>query len=153
IAAKRPVIFASSGCDYTHRLGREEDGKQRAKSGLIQRNHFRREDRMKFKADKPQRLLLKSIILLSVAALAPVMGNLMDCKAQSKQRGQSNKPPTQPLDEPGITKAIAEVKEDYRISPGDVIEIQIDRAPELSGVFRVSASGTITMQYLGRITA
>jgi polysaccharide export outer membrane protein len=58
-----------------------------------------------------------------------------------------------PLDEPGVTRAIAEVKEDYKISPGDVIEIHIDRAPELSGSFRVSASGAIMMGYLGRVTA
>jgi polysaccharide export outer membrane protein len=52
-----------------------------------------------------------------------------------------------------VAGAVAEVREDYRINPGDVIEIQVDRAPELSGVRRVSASGTIRMQYLGPVTA
>jgi polysaccharide export outer membrane protein len=34
-----------------------------------------------------------------------------------------------------------------------VIDIQVDRAPELSGMRRVAASGTIRMEYLGRIQA
>jgi polysaccharide export outer membrane protein len=52
-----------------------------------------------------------------------------------------------------VTSALADVREDYLINPGDVIEIQVDRAPELSGMRRVSASGTIRMVYLGSIKA
>jgi polysaccharide export outer membrane protein len=52
-----------------------------------------------------------------------------------------------------VTSALADVREDYLINPGDVIEIQVDRAPELSGMRRVDASGTIRMVYLGRIKA
>ncbi len=44
-------------------------------------------------------------------------------------------------------------EEDYRIGPSDVIEIQIEKAPELSRSIRVNASGTFLMPYLGRITA
>ena len=43
--------------------------------------------------------------------------------------------------------------EDYRIGVGDVIEIEIEDAPELSGNFRVTATGTFLMHYLGRVTA
>ena len=43
--------------------------------------------------------------------------------------------------------------EDYRIGPSDVIDVQIDKAPELSGTFRVGADGSIPMHYLGRINA
>ncbi|HWP42728.1 MAG TPA: polysaccharide biosynthesis/export family protein [Blastocatellia bacterium] len=43
--------------------------------------------------------------------------------------------------------------EEYRIGVNDVIDIQIDHAPELSGTFRVSASGTFFMHYLGRVKA
>ena len=74
----------------------------------------------------------------------------MNCLAQERLKGMT---PNRPLDELGVTRAIAEVKEDYKISPGDVIEIHIDRAPELSGSFRVSTSGAIIMGYLGRVTA
>ncbi|HKY05634.1 MAG TPA: polysaccharide biosynthesis/export family protein [Blastocatellia bacterium] len=43
--------------------------------------------------------------------------------------------------------------EDYRIGPRDVVEIQIDRAPQLSGTFQVRADGTLLMPYLNRIQA
>ena len=35
------------------------------------------------------------------------------------------------------------------IAPGDVLDIQIDKAPELSGQFRVDAKGMIYMKFLG----
>jgi polysaccharide export outer membrane protein len=41
---------------------------------------------------------------------------------------------------------------DYRIGPNDVIEVRVDKAPELSGMFRVNSTGTILMQHLGRVT-
>jgi polysaccharide export outer membrane protein len=75
----------------------------------------------------------------------------MDCHAQSQEGGRQA--PIRSPDGLGVTGAVAEVREDYRINPGDVIEIQVDRAPELSGARRVSASGTIRMQYLGPVTA
>jgi polysaccharide export outer membrane protein len=42
---------------------------------------------------------------------------------------------------------------DYRIGPNDVIEIQIEDAPELSGNYRISAAGTFQMPYLGQVRA
>jgi polysaccharide export outer membrane protein len=42
---------------------------------------------------------------------------------------------------------------DYQIGARDVIEIQIEKAPELSGTFSVSAAGNILLPYLGRVTA
>ncbi len=41
--------------------------------------------------------------------------------------------------------------QDYLISPGDVIEIRIEDAPELSHNYRVTASGEIDMPVLGRV--
>lgn len=41
---------------------------------------------------------------------------------------------------------------DYRIGPNDVIEVRVDKAPELSGMFRVNSTGSILMQHLGRVT-
>ena len=42
---------------------------------------------------------------------------------------------------------------DYRIGLGDVIEIRVDKAQELSGIYRVSSNGTFQMYYLGEIVA
>jgi polysaccharide export outer membrane protein len=112
---------------------------------------------MKVEAYYPQRLPICLVILFCILALGPVMGDLMDCQAQEGARRAPSRPPAQPPDQPsdtpGVTGALADVREDYLISPGDVIEIQVDRAPELSGTRRVSASGTIRMEYLGRIKA
>ena len=112
---------------------------------------------MKVEAYSPQRLLIILVILFCILALGPAMGGLMDCKAQEGARREPIRPPAQPpaqqSDTPGVTSALADVREDYLINPGDVIEIQVDRAPELSGMRRVSASGTIRMVYLGSIKA
>jgi len=43
--------------------------------------------------------------------------------------------------------------EDYKIGTGDVIEIRVEDAPELSQTVRVTAAGTFLMPYLGRVTA
>jgi polysaccharide biosynthesis/export protein len=43
--------------------------------------------------------------------------------------------------------------EDYRIGINDVIEVQIEDATELSGIYRIAKSGTFLMPFLGRIAA
>ncbi|HZS09418.1 MAG TPA: polysaccharide biosynthesis/export family protein [Blastocatellia bacterium] len=49
---------------------------------------------------------------------------------------------------------VASPEEDYRMGPGDVIEVTIEDAPELStGSKRINANGTFLMGYLGRIRA
>jgi polysaccharide biosynthesis/export protein len=48
---------------------------------------------------------------------------------------------------------LAAMDEDYRIGPNDVIEIQVEEAPELSGARKVNANGTFLMNYLGRLPA
>ena len=104
---------------------------------------------MKVEAYYPQRLLISSVILLCILALGPATGDLTDCRAQEGGR----RAPKRASDAPGVTGAVADVSEDYRINPGDVIDIQVDRAPELSGMRRVTTSGTIRMAYLGPVTA
>jgi polysaccharide biosynthesis/export protein len=42
---------------------------------------------------------------------------------------------------------------DYRISPGDVIDIQVNLAPEISTLSRVNSDGTILMPVIGRVRA
>jgi len=43
--------------------------------------------------------------------------------------------------------------ENYRIGASDVIEVQVEKAPELSRMFVVSADGTFPMKYLGSMRA
>ena len=105
---------------------------------------------MRIKSDESRKYVIKSISLLCLVVLGPGWGRVMDCRAQGMPQRII---PDRPSDDPVVSRAIADVKEDYKISPGDVIEIQIDRAPELSGSFRVSTSGDIIMGYLGRVTA
>ena len=60
---------------------------------------------------------------------------------------------SQPAPSRGATNVLVAPDEDYRIGPGDVIEVQIENAPELSRSFRVTARGTFLMSFLGRVTA
>jgi protein involved in polysaccharide export with SLBB domain len=106
---------------------------------------------MKVEAYYPQRLFISLVVLLCVLALGPAMGDLMDCRAQAQENDR--RAPSRQPDAPSMNIAVADVRQDYRINPGDVIDIQVDRAPELSGMRRVSASGTIRMAYLGPVTA
>jgi polysaccharide export outer membrane protein len=53
----------------------------------------------------------------------------------------------------GTSPVLVSPDQDYRIGPNDVIDVQIENAPELSRTFRVTAAGTFLMPYLGRITA
>jgi polysaccharide biosynthesis/export protein len=106
---------------------------------------------MKVGANYPRRLFISLVILVCVLALGPATGDLMDCRAQSQEGGRRT--PSRPPDNIGMTGVVADVREDYRINPGDVIEVQVDRAPELSGMRRVTASGKIRMVYLGLVTA
>jgi len=72
--------------------------------------------------------------------------------AQQSRLQQPDKPQAAPRDrgKPGV---IASPEEDYKVGPGDVIEIQVEDAPELSRVFRVTSTGTIVMPFLGRLSA
>lgn len=43
--------------------------------------------------------------------------------------------------------------EDYRIEPGDVVQVYVLQAPELSRDFRVNAAGAIELPFLGKVQA
>lgn len=73
---------------------------------------------------------------------------------QKRSEPQQERPAAQSSSsEPGNISVIAGANEDYRISAGDVIEIKIEDAPELSHNYRVNSSGQIEMQVLGLIEA
>jgi polysaccharide export outer membrane protein len=84
------------------------------------------------------------VAVFSVAALA------------QQQRGQEQYRPRSSSSSGGANAPgmLVSPGEDYRIGPGDVIEIQIGDAPELStpGI-RVNANGTFLMRYIGRVPA
>jgi len=86
--------------------------------------------------------------------MAVILAKSTDGDAQDRRPQQTTRPPAQQSNDPEWTgnPPLVEPNEDYRISPGDIVDILIDRAPELSGTFRVGANGTILMQYLGRVT-
>lgn len=69
------------------------------------------------------------------------------------ERSPISKKPNDPnTTTPNPSGALITSADDYRIAPNDVIEIRIEKAPEISGMFRVSSTGTIVVNYLGRIT-
>ena len=52
---------------------------------------------------------------------------------------------------PTINSGVLYSPDDYRIGAGDVLQISVQDAAELSGMFRVNSSGSILMPFLGRI--
>jgi polysaccharide export outer membrane protein len=96
---------------------------------------------------------VRATFILSLMILSPAVVSSIDCSAQERQSWpQQSKPPAQ-ASQPDLINSIIDPNEDYQICPGDLIEIQIERAPELSGIYRVGANGTFLMKYLGRMTA
>lgn len=107
-------------------------------------------------AKQPFRLLRVAFAILAMAASAEVgygSGLIQKEKPQSNQSTQDSA--TQPAKSTSTRSAnvLVSLEQDYRIGANDVIDIQIENAPELSRSFRVTASGTFLMPYIGRITA
>lgn len=71
------------------------------------------------------------------------------------QSGQSSVPPieSRSSDASGISGTLILSDQDYRIGPADGIEILVEDAPELTGIYRVSSAGTIHLTFLGRVVA
>jgi polysaccharide biosynthesis/export protein len=94
---------------------------------------------------------------VSLATLALVCGILYAPSINAQQRrgeSQQERLATQSLaPETGNARILAGTEKDYRISAGDVIQIHIEDAPELSHFYRVSSSGSIEMPVLGLVEA
>jgi polysaccharide biosynthesis/export protein len=73
---------------------------------------------------------------------------------QKRGQAQPVRPPAQtPPSEQGVAGVFTDVSRDYLISPGDVIEIRVEDAPELSRNHQVTSAGYIEMMpVLGRVT-
>jgi polysaccharide export outer membrane protein len=89
-------------------------------------------------------LLLGTVAFSSTASAQPT-------RAPQSGPAQSDRAPALP--DPAASGVLAESHKDYLISAGDVVEIQIGDAPELSRNYRVNARGSFEMEVIGRITA
>lgn len=96
---------------------------------------------------------------VSVACLCSAALAIVFCAAPvapARQRNQSGAPAQSQANQPAAPKsssALVSPDEDYRIGAGDVIEVQIEDASELSRSYRVTAAGTFLMSFVGRLKA
>jgi len=92
-----------------------------------------------------------------LAALALVVGTVCASSINAQQRRgepQQEQPAVQSSASEMVNASILTAADkDYRISAGDVIQLQIEDAPELSHYYRVSSSGHIEIPVLGLIEA
>ena len=89
------------------------------------------------------------LMVLAVLAVAPALGYHFECRAQDampvpQNRASAGAPGANILNLSGA---------DYRISPGDVIAVKVEKADELSQNFQVTTQGTILMNYIGVVEA
>jgi polysaccharide export outer membrane protein len=68
-------------------------------------------------------------------------------------RQLQDRPPAAAPASPGSEPAGLVIGADYRIGVGDLIEVRVDKAQELSGTYRVTSNGTFQMYFLGTIVA
>jgi polysaccharide export outer membrane protein len=102
----------------------------------------------------------KSVGRSGVAILNSVLSAILSftlCAQAQEPKPPAENPPARQTDlarvgERSPSNILVEPSEDYRIGPRDVIEIRIEDAPELSGIFEVNSAGTIQMKYLNRIS-
>jgi len=96
-------------------------------------------------------LLWRGVVLSLLVSISAGIG-----KAQTGSSGQTGQTPPGASGPPTGTRGgavLVSPEEDYRIGPNDVIDVQVENAPELSKTFRVTAAGTFLMPYVGRVTA
>jgi polysaccharide export outer membrane protein len=96
-------------------------------------------------------------VSLSLATVALGAAILQTSSINAQQRGavsQQEKTSTQtPVSDPGNSRLLSDPDKDYRINPGDVIQIQVEDAPELSHNYQVNSTGGIEMPVLGMVEA
>ncbi len=93
------------------------------------------------------------IVLCAIALSLGATGFASSSRQQEKPPGETpatreNSRRESRTGERSSQSILVEPSEDYRIGPRDVLEIEVEDAPELSGVFEVNSRGTIPMRYL-----
>jgi polysaccharide biosynthesis/export protein len=106
---------------------------------------------MKASNGKWQFLGMSLTSILFVAGLGSIGGWAQETPLKSDQF--KPQPPGRSSDEVNVPGIIVSPNEDHRICPGDMIEIQVNMAPELSSTARINADGTFLMPFIGRTSA
>jgi hypothetical protein len=99
----------------------------------------------------PKSAISRSRLSLCAAALALCATSVVSSNSQQDQppvRDGGRKEAAARIGERSSQSILVEPSEDYRIGPRDVLEIEVEDAPELSGVFEVNSKGTIPMRFL-----
>ncbi len=98
--------------------------------------------------------VVRCIVSLAILMLGLVILYVCSINAQqSRTVPQAERPAAQSLTSDPGNASVLSASEDYRISAGDVIQIQIEDAPELSHFYRVGSAGRIEMPVLGLVEA
>lgn len=71
----------------------------------------------------------------------------------TQQQPSTSTPPQAPNNTPNGEGMLTDTNKDYLIAPGDVVEVWIEDAPELSRNYRVNAAGEFPMEIIGRVAA
>jgi polysaccharide biosynthesis/export protein len=103
----------------------------------------------------PQGLLLPPHTRFARALFAGLVAVLSLTGVQAQERRSTQQQFKTPVTGGGEVatspNVIVSPNEDYRIGPGDVIEVLVEDAPELNKVGRVTSKGTFLMNYLQHI--
>ena len=93
-------------------------------------------------------ITLKSLLLIAVVCVVSLA-------QERNQKPERFKPaPAGRSDgEVGAAGIIVSPNDDHRIGPGDLIEIEVTLAPELSQTVRINSRGTFLMPFIGRVRA
>ncbi len=97
-------------------------------------------------------------IIFALLMIAAVMASGVAAQQQPQQSGPplgsaASKSGSNSAAPRGAPNVLIAPDEDYRIGLGDVIEIKVENAPELSGSFRVTSNGSFQMYFVGRVMA
>ena len=104
-----------------------------------------KKQRPQFIVSISQKVLALSLLVLGWNTIAQPTGTPPSASGKAEPSAS-----TAGASAPGVLVAL---DDDYRIGINDVIELQIEDAPELSGSFRIAKSGSFLMPFLGRIIA
>ena len=102
-------------------------------------------------AKAPSYFLRLFTLFIMAAVLAA--GSARGRAQEATNRPEKSQQPADTSPKSRATDVLVSPDEDYKIGPRDVIEVQVDKAPELSGTWNVSAKGTFLMPYVGRVVA
>lgn len=94
-----------------------------------------------------------AIMLIGWIAVPVSTSNAQPKRESSRALPQQDRTVAQPPSEQLGAGVVTDSGKDHLISPGDIIEIQVEDAPELSRSYQVTAAGDIEMSVLGHVPA